>query len=261
MPKKLWPVCAGRSRTVRDIRNAGFRRLAVDVMIQAGLGRFFAAKFRAGVLYALYERSGYRPALAAALKTHRAGRAAWEEFAEQAKGAYVPDITFGPEYFQRGQWLDRLPAIDADIADMENLLKQASQSSTTSLKVDRKVIEMAMRKALAKPEHDKNPPLTRLHEPAQSFQRGQPLAIIVRAPEVGGMRLRYRRVNQAETWRMVEMEHTDGEYHAIIAADYTDSPFPLQYYFQIRTGPGRTWLYPGLNPGWRGQPYFVVRQA
>ena len=40
----------------------------VDVQIQAGLGRFFAAKFRAGVLYHLHEQTGDRAALEAAIK-------------------------------------------------------------------------------------------------------------------------------------------------------------------------------------------------
>src|SRR5437763_5847903 len=33
-----------------------FRRLAIDVAIQSGLGRFFAAKLRAGVLFTLHQR-------------------------------------------------------------------------------------------------------------------------------------------------------------------------------------------------------------
>src|SRR5436305_12676003 len=35
----------------------------LDVQMQAGLGRFFAAKFRAGVLFHLHERTGDRAAL------------------------------------------------------------------------------------------------------------------------------------------------------------------------------------------------------
>ena len=257
----------GARSKVRDPRNAGFRRLSVDVAIQAGLGRFFAAKFRAGVLYALYERSGYRPALESAINVHQMARVAWAELAGKARDVYVPDITFGPEFFQRGHWLDRLPAIDADTADMEKLLKQASESGTAPLKVDRKVIEQAMHKALAKPEHDANPPLAGLHEPPSSFQRGQPLTIVAHLPKVNnlamisGLRLRYRHINQAEIWQMIEMERAGDDYRAVIAAAYTDSPFPLQYYFQIHSDSGQAWLRPGLERRWHGQPYFFVRQA
>ena len=66
----------------------GDRRLAVDARIQAGLGRFFAAKFRAGVLYAIHERTGDRPAIDAACASYRRARAAWAALAEEARGVY-----------------------------------------------------------------------------------------------------------------------------------------------------------------------------
>ena len=91
-----------------------------------GLGRFFAAKFRAGVLYAIHERTGDRAALEEALKSYRAARAAWAGLAETAKGVYVPDITVGELPWLRGHWLDRLPAIDADIALLEKRLPSAT---------------------------------------------------------------------------------------------------------------------------------------
>ncbi|MFQ5929233.1 MAG: hypothetical protein ACE5MK_06015 [Acidobacteriota bacterium] len=43
---------------VSDSKNASFRRLAIDVSAQSGLGHFFAQKLRAGVADALYERTG-----------------------------------------------------------------------------------------------------------------------------------------------------------------------------------------------------------
>jgi hypothetical protein len=50
-------------------------------------------------------------------------------------------------------------------------------------------------------------------------------------------------------------------YRASIPAAYTDSPYPLQYYFELRTGPGTAWLYPGLGTNLAAQPYFVVREV
>ena len=252
---------------IRDARSAEFRRLAADVAIQAGLGKFFAAKFRAGVLYALYARSGHRMALEEALKANRDSRAAWAELAEAAKDGYRHDITFGPEYFQRGHWLDRLPAMDEDIADMEKLLKPTNEAGTASPTIERKIIEQAILLILTKPKLDEHPPLAGFHTPPPSFQRGQPLSVIAHVPEGGhatkisGVCVRYRRVNQSEVWRMIEMERLGADYHAVITADYTDSSFPLQYHFQIRADSDHVSLHPGLQPGWRGQPYFVVRQS
>jgi hypothetical protein len=246
---------------VRDTKSADFRRLAMDVTIQSGLGKFYAAKFRAGVLYAIYQRSLYRLALEQALKAQRTARATWAEFADAAKNVYRSDVTFGPEYFQRGHWLDRLAAMDDDIADMEKSLELEPSAHVGPTASEMKLAERAMRTVLEKPKHDEPPPLAEFHTPPASFKRGQPLAIVAHAPKAAGVRLRYRHVNQAETWRMVEMDLSGKDYAANIPADYTDSPFPLQYHFQVLASIGGARLYPGLQPGWQGQPYFVVRQG
>jgi hypothetical protein len=246
---------------VRDANSPEFRRLALDVTIQSGLGKFFAAKFRAGVLYGLYQQSHYEPALKAALKENRAARAAWAEVADAAKGIYAPDITFGPEYFQRGQWQDRLTAMDEDIADMEKVLSQISSTQAAAPTTDSKVVESAMRAVAEKPKLAEPPPLAEFHNPPSSFRRGQSLTIVAHAPKATSVRMRYRQVNQAEEWQMVEMEQTGKDYRAEIPAAYTDSPFPLQYHFLIRTSNGATLPSPGLRPGWQGQPYFIVRQT
>ena len=251
---------------VRNAKSADFRRLAIDIPIQAGLGRFFAARFRAGVFYGLYQRSGHRPALEEAIKLNRVARNAWAEFAEQAKTPYLPDITYGPEFFQRGQWQDRLPAMDRDTADLENLLKQSSAPGAAEPRPSAKGIEQAMQAVLNEPQDGERLPFAELHTPAASFQRGKPLPVIARIPKVGpaglaGLHLRYRHVNQAEIWQVTGMERAGDEYQAVIPADYTDSTFPLQYYFQIRARSGNVWLYPGLEQRWHGQPYFFIRPA
>jgi hypothetical protein len=46
-----------------------------------------------------------------------------------------------------------------------------------------------------------------------------------------------------------------------IPADVTDSPYPIQYYVELRDNPGRAWLYPGLDETLSNRPYFVVRQT
>jgi len=258
-----------KSKT-HDASSAGFRRLELDVTIQAGLGRFFAAKFRAGVLSAIYERTGHHPALAEALQTQHLARAAWAEFAAQAKALYRSDITYGYDYFMHGHWVDRLAAMDDDIGDMARLLQNAPDvvlHGRQPVTTDAKVIQRAMQSALEESKPDKRPPLAILHEPAPSFRRSQALLISAQLSNhahrtaVADIRLRYRRINQGEIWHTAAMERAGNDYQAVITADYTDSPYPLQYYFQIRDDHGRTHLRPGLKPGWRGQPYFFLRQA
>ena len=137
-----------------DRRDPAFRRLAVNVSIQSGLGRFFAGKLRAGVLYALYRRSGDETALREAIQYYRGARAAWSELAAKAEGVYVRDITFGRVPHLRGHWADRLAAINQDLADMEAMEKHpADHLKTRSAKGEwsSTAVEKAVRVALAPP--------------------------------------------------------------------------------------------------------------
>ena len=73
--------------------------------------------------------------------------------------------------------------------------------------------------------------------------------------------LYYRHVTQAERYESAEMQLRDGRYHATIPAGYTDSQYPLEYYFELKQGPESAWLYPGFSEDLTNQPYFVVRRA
>jgi hypothetical protein len=248
---------------VPDPRAADFLRLANDITLQAGLGRFFAAKFRSGVLLALYVNTGYRPALNEAIKASRGALAAWTELADQAKDTYRHDLTYGYDKNVRGHWLDRLPAMDQDLADMEKLL----ESHPSMVSPDQNISGKAIREVLSPPPRPDPARLAGFHTPPKSFTRGQAFAVtaslagVKKAPKLAAVRLRYRRVNQAEAWQFVEMNGPGADYHAEIPASYTDSPFPLQYHFEIVPLAGAPELFPGLHPGWQGQPYFLVRQT
>ena len=95
---------------MRDVGRAGapksaeLRRLEIDVAMQAGLGRFFAARFRSGVLYAIHERTGDRRALEESLKSYKTARAAWVQVAARAKGVYAADLSASDKDSERGQW-------------------------------------------------------------------------------------------------------------------------------------------------------------
>lgn len=229
-----------------------WRRLAIDVALQAELGRFYGAKVRSGVLYGIYERSGDRIALEEALKLYRSARAAWAALAERARNVYMPDITVGEETHLRGHWLDRLAAIDADIADMVARLDQAKAGDARQ---DRVV--SAVREALGRAAR---PSVPCRHAPPKAFNPGQPLRLELsfgNAQDIS-VRLYYRHVNHAERFVAVPMQRQDGRFQAAIPAAYTESDYPLQYYFELREGPEKAWLYPGFAAGLACQPYFTV---
>ena len=78
-----------------------------------------APNFAAACSTEFMKRPGTERRSKTSLKQYREARAAWAELANRAKGVYVTDITVGEHPQLRGHWLDRLPAIDADIAAIE----------------------------------------------------------------------------------------------------------------------------------------------
>jgi hypothetical protein len=232
-----------------------YRRLTNDVAIQIGLGRFFAAKMRSGVLYGIFERSGDRAALEESLKLYRRARTDWAELAERGK-IYKPDITVGERAWLRGHWLDRLPAMDQDIADMANRLAQAQGSGSRNERS-----RAAIAEALGRP---RRVIAACRHTPPARFHPGQPLEInlsLEKSSQPVAARLYYRHVNQAERYESLDMDTQDNRYAAAIPGAYTDSPYPLQYYFEMKQGKDAAWLYPGFAANQANQPYFVVSRA
>jgi hypothetical protein len=226
------------------------RRMAIDIAIQSGLGRFYGAKFRAAVLYRIHEQTGDPTALEEALKQYRQARTAWAELADQGK-VYVSDITVGEHPFLRGHWIDRLPAMDADLDNMSKRLEGAKSASADAR------VQAAVREALGRPHRA---PLECRHKPPSTFKPGSPLEIEVSGPSgaSAGLRMFYRHVDQAERWESTEMETRDNRHRAVIPASYTGAPYPLQYYFQVTRG-SDVGLHPGFAPDLNNQPYYVVR--
>jgi hypothetical protein len=229
-----------------------YRRLTIDIAVAVGMGRFFAAKFRAGVLYRIYEQTGDRAALEQALKSYRGAREAWAGIVARTRGVYLPDITVGEERHQRGSWAERLPDIDTDIAAISAKLDSARPAQANG------PVARAITEALGKPQR-----LAAVgrHTPS-SFRPGTPLPLEFAAGKnYTSVQLLYRHVNQADRWQSVAMQSDGLRWHATIPSAYTQSPYALQYYFELRESPQSATLYPGFGEQLAGQPYFVVRRG
>ena len=232
--------------------SAEHRRMAVDVTIQAGLGRFFGAKFRGGVLYRIYQKTNDRVALEQSLAQYRKARTAWAELADAAKGIYMTDVTIGELPQLRGHWLDRLPAMDKDIAAVQKELESAKAGER-----DAKAVA-AIKEALGRPERAT---LRCEHNPPAHLTTGQGVDLAITVPAQGAsVRLFYRHVDQAERFETIEMQAQGRTHRAAVPASYTDSDYPLQYYFEIKQTSGKASLYPGLGADLTQQPYFAVRR-
>jgi hypothetical protein len=238
--------------------SAAGRRAHDDVMIQAQVGRFFGWKIRAGTLWALFVAIGDQNLAREALNAYRTAREAWLHISSFGAD-YGPDMTYGLEKQLRGHWKDRMTAIDADLADMEARGRQerpTDQRANFGPELTRKLIEVVMSPP-ARPE------FSVAHAGPASFKPGQevPISLTFQNAGSGVAQMFYRHVNQAEPWQSTRMTMDGATARGAIPADYTNSPFPLQYYFDLRKSvESMPALYPGLGLSLMSQPYFVVRQ-
>jgi hypothetical protein len=56
------------------------------------------------------------------------------------------------------------------------------------------------------------------------------------------------------------MQKTGDAHNGFIPGSYTSSPYPLQYYLELRTTDAAT-LHPPLNSTFSNQPYYVITSA
>jgi hypothetical protein len=242
---------------VQDKNKVEFRRFYYDIKIQNGIARFFALKIRAAVLWHLYEGSGDLAALEKAVEKYTEARDIWAEMAEEAKSVYVSDISFGDLWQLRGHWADRLPAMDLDIANMKNALEEANGKGEKA--GHSQIVEQAIR-IVESPPHRVFADCR--HTPPDLFQPGEPIDIelILEDGEAKGVSLYYRHVNQALDWQMKSMKRKDGRFCAVIPGQYTQTRYPMEYYFAVDMGKEGIAIYPGLDENLANLPYYVVRR-
>ena len=122
-------------------------------------------------------------------------------------------------------------------------------------------VEQAILAAAGSP---KRPSFRCVHTPPASFHPGQPLSLSLLIPgeaahdAPSAVHLYYRHVDQAERWLSVAMQRGHDAYSAAIPGSYTDSAFPLQYYFVLQRGADAAWLYPAFNATLSNQPYYAI---
>jgi hypothetical protein len=251
-------LAAANARAVRKDA-PDFRRISVDIAMQGGIGRFFAYKFRSGVLWSLYQSTGDPAALAEAVRAYREAREAWSSVADIAKPVYAADITYGKNGNMRGHWSDRLAAIDADLGDMQARANAANVGPFAPSASISAAAKQALAAALAPP---KRLAVNGRHTPAPHFDPGKPLEVSVAFNSNGtnrSVKLFYRQADQSQRWQAVEMQADNNQFRAAIPGDYTQSPFPIQYYFEV-TESGGSAIFPGFAPDLSNQPYILVRR-
>jgi hypothetical protein len=136
---------------------------------------------------------------------------------------------------------------------MTRILDQTKSNDTRSDRVPK-----AIQEALGRPSRTS---AECRHVPPSNFHPGQPLEIEFSSEKTPtSVRLYYRHVNQAERYQSVEMQSQGDRFRATIPALYTDSAYPIEYYFEMKSAPETACLYPGFDAERANQPYFVVRR-
>ena len=241
-----------RQRTTAR-HSAAFRRIETDVEIQIGLGRFFASKLRGGVLYAIFEQSEDTEAGLQALDEYRMAREAWAAMATRAAAVYRPDISYGRTAMRRGHWSDRLGAIDKDIEALTEQVR-AAQPAASSTPYTRRAIFAATGRPV-------RPAIDCVHTPPATFLPGETLALSLAVPDAAALaevHLHCRHVDQAERWLQLEMQASGAGFAGVIPAEYAQTVFALEYYFELRTRTGAAQLEPAFNATLSNQPYYAV---
>jgi hypothetical protein len=235
-------LTAARTAAGSKAHTPEFRRAEEDILILNGLGTYYGRLFRAALTYSIYEQNSFATSAPDSL---RAARDAWAAMAKRAQMVYKTDISYGSTPFRRGHWADRLPAIEADIALFE---KSLGIKPGVPIIVDMQIVP---------PLHPR-PTIAAKHTAPESFHPGSDLPLTIATPAtVTSAILWYRHVNHGERWLSIPMQHEGTARKAAIPAAYTDSPYPLQYYFELRTATAAT-LHPSFNSTWSNQPYYAV---
>jgi hypothetical protein len=221
------------------------RRLVEDVAIQIGIAQFFSAKLMAGVFYGLWQKKGDAASASLALACYDQASSAWEKMAERAKALYAADISYGEIPQRRGHWADRVPAIRSDLDAMRVAI--TSKLGSEQLIAVSGPIGLATQR-MATEAH---------HVPVEHFAAGADLPVVLSGAGSASAQLFYRHVNHGERWQSLPMSQEGDSFRAAIPAAYTNSPYPLQYYFVLTKG-SQAALYPGFNATFSNQPYFAV---
>ncbi len=211
-------------------------------------------KLRAAIAYDLYSKRGDLDSLRDAVYFYRFARKAWAGIVDQTKGVYIDKLDFGARSSIRGHWADRLPNIEKDLSYIEQVLKDKSGQSPLALEGPSPAAVQWLKVRPATPN-------CKHHVPSQ-FYPGKPLDIALStAGQVKTVKLHYRHVNQVETYVIETMACHNGTWRYTVPGEYTDSAFPLMYFFELHDHAGHAWLYPGFEADLANQPYYAVRRA
>ena len=104
-----------------------------------GVGGYYAAQMRSATYYEIFKQTGNAKAGELALEHYKKARDLWAKMAERASKVYVADVSYGSTPIRRGNWTDRLPAIDSDLDSMQKSLANPPAASGAADNAERAI--------------------------------------------------------------------------------------------------------------------------
>jgi len=237
---------------INKTKNNIFTRFYVDIVIQASIGKFFAYKFRSAVFWEFFLLSNNLRIGKKALMSYNKARNAWKIASDISRNIYLPDLTYGPQSWLRGRWDDRLPAIEEDIVDMKNILLLSKIKNKNDHKIDCLINKMTRWKISQN--------IKTKHFCPKKFILGNRIILSckINKKKITKGFLHYRKVNQLEKWHKQQINLKNNNFIGIIPSGYTNTNYPLQYYFEFNDK-NISFFAPGFNNSLSNQPYYTLR--
>lgn len=249
---------AESDKTLAENHGAEYRAARLDLLMLADLATYHARKIRAALALAFFRNQQGEDHLRAALRWATAAREAWIGLAQRGRGSHHDPLEFsaGHSRAKSGQWADRIPELDADVAKLTEMVEQ--------MQGDTRSVQSAPGEAdsLARPEPLLAWPVLDADVPT-TWPAGKDLAIEVRIAAVDrfahGLTLHYRHANQLEgPFRKTRMVAMDGGFRAVVPGEYLRPEWDLLVYVSAVLSPEAVLVYPGLYSPVNPLPYFVV---
>jgi len=235
---------------VLNKHDPAFRRLDIDVQMLSEMGLFFGRKFRACILWSIYRMTNDPNAKTEALNMYNSAKMAWTKLA--TIGSVYKKLNYGSTH---GHWSDRTAAITDDI----NAMNGITYTTTSSITTHPGAAPAAIAAAKGRPTR---PVSGAMHSQPNKFTPGTALPVALTADaSTTAVKLYYRHVNQSETWQSMAMTKSGTTFSASIPGSYTQTIYPLEYYFALAKGNNSGVLFPGFDSTLANQPYFVVRSV
>ena len=228
------------------------KRLLIDMQILAGLGRYFAGKFRGSCWGEVFLATWNQSALAKALEQMKQARDGWKDAVDHSHEVYQDDLTFGPGPHLRGSWQNRLAEIEREVKDLATFTLREWPEP------DFDAAAAARATGLLAGHSLRGPATAKLSAPA-SYARGEAIEVRLDGAEDVEAVLHYRPVNQGQRWSSTPMTRQGGSFVATIPAETGDGPYHVQCYASLN-GKITADVVPGFNATLSQQPYVVIAQ-